>query len=73
MNYKIIKVGLIESTVRSKISNIGRATYETAKYLNNFLLALGKSQHALLKSKEFVEKINAEKNTYWQQNNFFQC
>ena len=37
--------GLNELTVRPIISNIGTATYETAKYLNNLLSPLGKSQH----------------------------
>ena len=31
--------------------NIGTATYETAKYLNNLLSPLRKSQHAVLNSK----------------------
>ena len=41
-------------TVRPIISNIGKATYKTAKYLNNL-----KSQHTVLNSKEFVEKRKA--------------
>ena len=43
------------------ISNIGTATYETAKYLNNLLSPLGKSQHTVSNSKEFVEKIKEER------------
>ena len=53
--------GLNELTVRPIIYNIGTATYETAKYLNNLLSPLGKSQHKVLNSKEFVEKIKAER------------
>ena len=52
---------LNELTVRPIISNIGIATYEPAKNLNNILSLLGKSQHAVLNSKEFVEKIKAER------------
>ena len=47
--------------MRPIISNIGSATYETAKYLNNLLSPLGRSQHTLLNSKEFVERIKAER------------
>ena len=32
-----------------------------AKYMDNLLSPLGKSQHAVLNSKEFVEKIKAER------------
>ena len=54
-----INQGLNELTVRSIISNIGKATYKTANYLNNLLSPLEKSQHTVLNSKEFVEKIKA--------------
>ena len=47
--------------VRPIISNIGTATYETPKYLNNLLWPLGKSQHTVPNSKEFVEKIKEER------------
>ena len=53
--------GLNELTVRPIISNIGTATYETAKYLNNLLSPLGKSQHTVPNSKKFVEKIKEER------------
>ena len=53
--------GLTELTVRPIISNIGTATYEIAKYLNNLLSPRGKSQHTVLNSKEFVKIIKAER------------
>ena len=53
--------GLNELTVRAIISNIGTATYETAKYLNNLLSPLGKSRHAVPNSKESIEKIKEER------------
>ena len=53
--------GLNELTVRLIISNIDIANYETAKYMKNLLSPLGKSQHTVLNSKEFVEKIEAER------------
>ena len=53
--------GLNELTVRPIISNIGTASYETAKYLNNLLSPLGKSQHTVPNSKEFVEKTKEER------------
>ena len=61
---KVLKLqgnqGLNELTVRPIISNIGTATYETAKYLNDLLSPLGKSQHTALNSKEFFKKVKAE-------------
>ena len=51
---------LNELTVKPIISKIGTATYETAKYLNNLLSPLGKSQHTVFNSKELFEKIKAE-------------
>ena len=53
--------GLNELTVRPIISNIGTATYETAKYLNNLQSPLGKSQHTVPNSKKLVEKIKEER------------
>ena len=53
--------GVNELTVRPIIFNIGTADYETAKYMDNLLSPLGKSQHAVLNSKEFVEEIKAER------------
>ena len=43
------------------MSNTYTATYETAKYLNILLSLLEKSQHTVLNSKEFTEKIKAER------------
>ena len=52
---------LNELTVKPIISNIGTATYNTAKYLKNLLSPLGKSQHTVLNSEEFVKKMKAER------------
>ena len=53
--------GLNELTVRPIISNIGTATYETAKYLNNLLSPPGKSQHTVPNSKKLVEETKEER------------
>ena len=53
--------GLNELTVKPIISNIGTATYNTAKYLKNLLSPLGKLQHTVLNSEEFIKKIKAER------------
>ena len=60
INY-MVNQDLNELTVRLIISNIGTATYETEKYLNNLLSPLGKSQPTVSNSKELVEKIKAER------------
>ena len=52
---------LNELTVRPIISNIGTATYDTVKYLSNLMSPLGESQNTAPNSKEFVEKIKAER------------
>ena len=44
-------------TVRLIISNIGTATYETAKYLNTLLTPLTKSQYNVLSTDDFIQKI----------------
>ena len=49
--------GLKELTVRPTISNIGTATYETAKYLNTLLTPLTKSQYNILSTDDFIQKI----------------
>ena len=52
--------GLKELTVRRIISNIGIATYETAKYLNT-LLTLTKSQYNILITDDFIQKLKSER------------
>ena len=54
-----LKIGerLKELTVRPTISNIGTATYETAKYLNTLLTPLTKSQYNILSTDDFIQKI----------------
>ena len=53
--------GLNELTMRPIISNIGTATYETAKYLNSLLAPLGKSDHSLLNTESFIKDINRQR------------
>ena len=53
--------GLKEVTVRPIISNIGTATYETAKYLNTLLTPLTKSQYNILSTDDFIQKIKSER------------
>ena len=42
------------------ISNIGTATYETAKYLANLLAPLGKSKYTVTNTKKFVKYIQKQ-------------
>ena len=49
--------GLNELTMRRIISNIGTATYETAKYLNSLLAPLEKSERSLLNAETFMKHI----------------
>ena len=59
--YKLkIGEGLKELTVILIISNIRTATYETAKYLNT---SLTKSQHNVLSTDDFIQKIKNERIT----------
>ena len=51
--------GLKELTVRPIISNIGTATYETAKYLDTLLTPLTKSQYNILRTDDFIQKIKS--------------
>ena len=55
--------GLKELTVRPIISNIGTATYETAKYLNTLLTPLAKSQYNIHSTEDFIQKIESERIT----------
>ena len=49
--------GSKELTVIPTISNIGTATYETAKYLNTLLTPLTKLQYNILNTDDFLQKI----------------
>ena len=53
-----LKIGevLKELTARPTISNIGTATYETAKYLNTLLTPLTKSQYNILTQMTSLKK-----------------
>ena len=53
--------GLKELNVRPIISNIGTATYETAKYPNTLLTPLTKSQYNILSTGDFIQKIKSER------------
>ena len=53
--------GLNELTMRLIISNIGTATYETAKYLNSLLAPLGKSERSLINTETFIKYIKGQK------------
>ena len=53
--------GLKELNVRPIISNIGTATYETAKYPNTLLTPLTKSQYNILSTGDFIQKMKTER------------
>ena len=57
------KEGLNEFTMGPIISNIGTATYKTAKYLNLLLAPLGRSDRSLLNIETFIKDIKGQKNT----------
>ena len=50
-----------ERNVRPIISNIRTATYETANYPNTLLTPSTKSQHNILSTDNFIEKIKSER------------
>ena len=50
-----------ELTMRPIISNIGTATYETAKYLNSLLAPLGKSECSLLSTETIIKHIKGQR------------
>ena len=52
--------GLNELTMRPIASNVGTATYETAKFLNSLLAPLGKSDRSILNIEAFVNKLKAK-------------
>ena len=53
-----LKIGKVlkELTIRPSISNIGTATYETARYLNSLLTWLTESQYNVLSTDDFIQK-----------------
>ena len=53
--------GLNELTMRPIISNIGTATYETAKFLNSLLAPLGKSDRSILNTEAFVNQVKGQR------------
>ena len=46
--------------MRPIISNIGTATYETAKFLNPLLAPLGKSDHSIINTEGFVNQVKGQ-------------
>ena len=53
--------GLNELTMRPIISNIGTATYETAKFLNSLLAPLCKSDRSILNTEAFVNQVKGQR------------
>ena len=47
--------------MRLIISNIGTATYETAKFLNSLLAPLGKSDRSILNTEAFVNQVKGQR------------
>ena len=47
--------------MRPIISNIGTATYETAKFLNSLLAPLGKSDRSILNTRAFVNQVKGQR------------
>ena len=59
--HKLLTNNVDDLPLRPIISNIGIATYETAKYLANLLAPLGKSKYTITNTKEFVKYIQKQK------------
>ena len=59
--HKLQNRGLNELTMRPIISNIGTATYETAKFLNFQLAPLGKSDRSILNTGAFVNQVEGQR------------
>ena len=59
--HKLLTNNVDDLPLRPIISNIGTATYETAKYLANLLAPLGKSKYTITNTKEFVKYIQKTK------------
>ena len=49
--------GVDDLTLRPIISNLGTATYETAKYLTALLTPLSKSENTILNTADFIKRI----------------
>ena len=52
--------GLNELTMRPITSNIGTATYKTAKFLNSLLAPLGKSDRSILNTEAFLNQVKGQ-------------
>ena len=53
--------GLNELTMWPIISNVGTATYETAKFLSSLLAPLGKSDCSILNTEAFVKQVKDQR------------
>ena len=49
-----------ELPMRQIISNIGTATYKTAKYLSKLLASLGKSDYTVINNVDFLSKLKTK-------------
>ena len=52
--------GLKEFTLKSIVSNVGTATYNTTKYLANLLAPLGKSDYTIINTQDFINRQKKE-------------
>ena len=53
--------GLKELTLRPIASNVGTATYNTAKYLANLLAPLAKSDYTIINTADFINRLKKER------------
>ena len=53
--------GLKELTLRLIVSNIGTATYNTAKYLANLLSPLANSDYTIISTADFINRLKKER------------
>ena len=53
--------GLKESTLRPIVSNVGMATYNTAKYSANLLAPLAKSDNTIINTADFINRLKEER------------
>ena len=53
--------GLKELTLRTIVSNVGTATYNTAKYLANLLALLAKSDYTIINTADFINRLKKER------------
>ena len=47
--------------MRPFVSNVGAATYSTAKYLANLLAPLGKSDYTIIDTADFIDRLKKER------------